>query len=44
MLSAPVNGMEEASVCEQNDSSSFAVRWEEKRVKVALKFKNQLIE
>lgn len=44
MLSAPVDGMEESSVCEQNDSSSFAVKWEEKRVKVALKFENQSIE
>lgn len=36
--------MEKASVCEQNDSSSFIVRWEEKRVKIALKVGNQSIE
>lgn len=36
--------MEKASVREQNDSSSFIVRWEEKRVKIALKVGNQSIE
>lgn len=36
--------MEKASVCEQNDSSSFIVRWEDKRVKIALKVGNQSIE